>query len=859
MATFFSYTERALRVGATTLDGGRLRSSVPVELTAVGNPADRRTVPASYELFGPGDVLRLGADTIRRRFPMPGVSDAEWEKRAHVELVGRDLPWRYTPQAAAGGALRPWVVLVVGRTAPDQLVLRPDGRVGVGVATQQAHVLAESARWAHLHQTGPDPETDAFARILSPLQLERSSDYVACLVPAFTPLGADAWDGTGPVVVDCYDRWSFRTSELGDFPDLAGKLHQADLPALEAASGGPFGRAQVGYHWRDGHAPDVTLAAAGALRLPPTADPDPADAAPDLALVAEVSALSDRIVTPDGRGVVTAPRYDAAFVTAATQESFAPAGWVAQLRGDPRARGGAGLGVLNAIAWQDRIAGAAATKAADLAAADDRIRHVALGVEASRSLWRRRVPLTDGTDSTAARVLDVLGPSLGRLPADSGGTVLDAVAGRTPRLARALFSSAARRALRPGPARAARAQEGAGGLSSVLLEANRCRQPDPDPADLPRDGGDRGAGQLEEATKEALSELAPQDGDLVDLVLSRLFSDGRRVTPGDLAGILRLMVPGKDGRVDPVPIVVFLNSEHPDPDEDLRGWQEWLEGATGREPCRPVDLVGLAAGVSGAIDPTVPAPPAAVRVLATLPGITHIGPLEIEPELDLPLWSFLAREEPNWMLPGAGDLTEGDVVGLATNPPFVQALLAGANTQTTGELRWRNIALTSRWSPLRKFWQRAGGLLDINPIKQWPEVQALGGPGLTAPGAGAEAVVALQTPLFRRYPATVVYLYPSKPGWAPPAQDEALVVGRVDHTFTGTIGDDLTFFGFPVPPSVLADHWLVLEEPPAGYRFFHERQAPGVPEVPVISDDTAAGFAFHRLAVPVRVLIGPLL
>ena len=683
MATFFSYTERALRAGATTLDGGRLRSTVPVEIAAVGNPGDHRSVPASYELFGPGDVLRLGADAIRRRFPMPGVSDAEWEKRAHVELAGRDLPWRYTPQAAAGGALRPWLVLVVGRTVPDDLVLRPDGRVGIGVVAQQAHVLATSARWAHLHQTGPDPAVDSFARILSPRQLERSSDYVACLVPAFTADGADAWTGASPVVVDCYDRWSFRTSELGDFPDLAGKLHQADLAAIEAVSGKPFGRAQVAYHWRDGHAPDVPLAAAGALRLPPTPAPDPADAAPDADLTAEVTALSERITTPDGRGVVTAPRYDAAFVSAATQEAFTPGGWVDQLRGDPRARGGAGLGVLNAIAWQDRIAGAAATKAADLAAADDRIRHVALGVEASRSLWRRRVPVADGSVDAAARVLDVLGPSLGRLPADSGGTVLDAVSGRTPRLTRALLSSAGRRVLRPGPARTALAKDGAGGLVAALQEANGCLAEGPDPAEVPR-GGDVPTGQLEEATKEALVELAPEDGDLVDLVLTRLFGDGRRPTAGDLAGVLRLMTPGKDGHVDPVPVVVFLNSEHPDPDVDLRGWQEWLDGSSRPEPCRPVDLVGLAAGVSGAIDPTVPVPPAAVRVLATLPGITRIGPLEIEPELDLPLWSFLAREEPDWMLPGAGDLTEGDVVGLATNPPFVQALLAGANTQTTG-------------------------------------------------------------------------------------------------------------------------------------------------------------------------------
>ena len=201
----------------------------------------------------------------------------------------------------------------------------------------------------------------------------------------------------------------------------------------------------------------------------------------------------------------------------------------------------------------------------------------------------------------------------------------------------------------------------------------------------------------------------------------------------------------------------------------------------------------------------------------------------------------------------AGDLTEGDVVALSTNPPFVQALLAGANVQAAGELRWRNLAVTSGWSPLRKFWQRSDGQFDINPIRDWPDTDALGGAGPTAAGAGAEAVVAFRTPLFRRYPATVVYLYKAKPGWVPPAEGEALTVDRVDHTFTGTIGEDLTFFGFPLAPQELATHWVVLEEPPAGFRFYQASQfaeAAGV---------SAAQFALNRFAVPVRVLIGPLL
>jgi len=120
----------------------------------------------------------------------------------------------------------------------------------------------------------------------------------------------------------------------------------------------------------------------------------------------------------------------------------------------------------------------------------------------------------------------------------------------------------------------------------------------------------------------------------------------------------------------------------------------------------------------------------------------------------------------------------------------------------------------------------------------------------------AEAVVAFRTSLFRRYPATVVYLYPAKPGWEPPKPSDDLGSDCVPPTFTGTIGTDITFFGFPLPPDALKTHWVVLEEPPAGYRFYQKKAVDPAPDVGI---DSSSNFAYQRFAVPVRVLIGPLL
>ena len=660
-------------------------------------------------------------------------------------------------------------------------------------------------------------------------------------MPAFKANGDDSWNGTTPVTCELYDRWIFRTGPEGDFRELARKLHKADLAAIQLAGGKAFGRADVAYRSRSAPVKTTILPAAGALRLPPSSTPDLADAAPAPDVAQDVAALTVRIPTPDGRGVITAPRYDAAFSDANAVGAPPAGGWIDALRSDPRQRGAAGIGVWNAIAWQDRIADAAAVKAGDLATARDRIRHVAFGVELSRSLWRRRLP----ADPVAR--LAVLAPALSRLATNTGASVLDTIAGRTPGLTRALFSSAARRVLRPGPARTALTANGRSPLAAVIAAANQC--PDrPDTAAIRPTGNDPSR-----AIRQLVTEAAGDDAALADAVLNAL---GDNPSPGRIAAALRALAPDERGRPNREAIERFLRgADVPEPDRTILEWGGWMREHGHPEPCRPIDLGRLSKVVAGAIDPTVKRPPVVERVLSTLPGITHIGPVEIEPELDLPLWSFLSERAPDWMLPGVGDLIDGDVVGLSTNPTFVEALLVGANHQATAELRWRNVPLVTRWSPLRKFWQREAKAVDIVPIKIWPASSPLGAPALVPPERTAEAVVVFRTPLFRRYPATVVYLYPAAPNWAEPDETVDLTPLRVLPTFTGTIGTDVTFFGFPVKPQVLATHWVVLEEPPAGYRFSQKTMTGPHAGVAATS---ASNFAYQRFALPVRVFVGKL-
>ena len=684
-----------------------------------------------------------------------------------------------------------WIVVVVGPS--ESISLLPGGsRVSISAAVLLKHQLKYSWQWAHVHHA----HDEDIARIMSPLNLTNNTDYRACVVPAFAVLDdalVPAWDGSADIVLPCFDSWTFRTGDDGDFPHLAAKLRVANLDALQRRAGKALGQASIRYQRRGPGQPEAAdLPAYGALRLPAAVPPAPTPAwAAD-----ETEALTERIVTPDGRMVVTAPRYPAPFAA-----GTAPQGWTAELTRDPRCRAAAGLGVWNAIEWQDRISDAAARRVGDLAIARDRVANLAFGLTAAGSLWRQRVP-TDPVDALA-----VLAPVLGRLPTASGTTALNEIAGRTATFTQALFSSAARRALRPGPARTVLAADGAARPGALLRAAAKCREAPPPP----RVDHDRLNKAVAGLSDDLLGQLRAAQTVESGLGIDRILGRYETVTP-------------------------------------------W------RAPCHEVDVAQLGEVVSAAVDPTG-TPIIIEQVLSTLKGVDGIGPIEIEPELDLPLWSFLSNRSPDWMLPGAGDLDMHEVVALGTNPAFVEALLVGANHQVLGELRWRNIPVRTGWSPLRKFWQRKSGDCDINPIRQWSLTDPLGAPAHAKAIPNDEAVVLFRTTLFHRYPATVVYLYRDISGiWTYPNDNEALDPKyRKYPTFTGSIGSDIVFFGFGVAPADVADYWVVLEEPPAGYRFFHPAQV--VDKVPSSTWGAypAAEFGKYTFALPTRLLLAPLL
>jgi hypothetical protein len=294
---------------------------------------------------------------------------------------------------------------------------------------------------------------------------------------------------------------------------------------------------------------------------------------------------------------------------------------------------------------------------------------------------------------------------------------------------------------------------------------------------------------------------------------------------------------------------------------DVLGMLTALDPLQSSDPVlQPVTVDALAAGVATAFDPTSDDAPAVARVLATIgSGVDADQPLappELCVGLDRAAWSDLADGFPDWLLPGIGELPENCIIALQSNAIFVDSFLAGLNTQLLAELRWRNIPMATGCTPIRRFWDRTDTGTgeradDVVGIASWPEASALGDQSHRPPSAtGRDLVIAVRGDLLLRYPTTLVYLQSAVRAGATAAdfdQDPDEDAARSFPGFRGRIGTDVVFFGFPgLDETALAENWLVLDEPPAGYRFANDVQT---------SATTGHEWAIATLAKPVRVLI----
>lgn len=860
--TFFGWWRPpgAAAVSSGTLTAGRLSATVQLTASDLDNPADSASRTVSYDLFGPGDVTGLGSRAVVHTYPSPGARNIEIDKAVYAELGAPDLPWRHTVALPQQKALSPWLVLLVG-TDTEIEVAGTTARLQPPVL--DAHPLADAARGAHVEQ---DEAGRTTARLISTRGLDADREHVAVIVPAFTAAGAPAWTtpAGGPVELTVYHHWTFRTRAGGDFAALARRLK------LRPA-GPDLGSSDVSYG-------PLPTAAAMPVRGALVSTTAPPAASVPQEIAADVAALTGPLGDP-AHPVLGLPDHAGPW----PPEPPVPAqpGWRDQLHEDYRVRAVAGLGSAAGIVNQELLATEAGRLAGAYEEAADRLRRLTLGLLASRSLWRRRVPV-DGV-----RRLAVLGPAL-RDVLTANGPVAGAMEHAERALERSLFSSAAQRALRrrgaDDPAFSSATSAAAGvGVTLRLAAAAPPRRERSTPGAVHTDAF--ASETSRPALDDALVRPAPAptrlrasaarlagafdrrglDPDTVRFLDTRLRTVVERFGAGRPAPILPLLelVDREGVRPSRERLRVLAAALEAEPDsEDLAT----LGAMVARRPGQPVasafDLDRASDEIAVAFDPTVDRPTMVDRVLGGV--IDEVGsidadptaPVELTPDLDLAAWRFLRDNESEWLLPGAGTLPDDTVVALTTNPAFVDTFLLGLNAQVVAELRFRNYPLIPGWTPVRTFWDRANAALDdvdddIVDIGTWPAGSLFGAAShQTASASSADLVVLFNTPLFREYPGTLVYLVAAlrDAAGALDWRTRPDFAARQFPSFQGRISPDQTFFGFDLDPALGAERWVVLEETVKGRRFFNERTTAS-------NARNGADVARDTVSAPRRVLI----
>lgn len=862
---FHSYRRTRAAEGAAPV-GGRLQGQLRLTLADLSGAPQGPPEELGFLLMGPRDVNGLKPGAVRRTYPANGAFDVETDKCVHAEFAAEDLPWRYSPDPNAD-AMRPWLLLIVG--TPEEVTLLPGGRVAfsqglVDSYVQEAHLSSHAHLWAHVQEH----QGVRLGRVVSPRRLEPGQSYVAVLVPSFGAAPGAA--GQPPLrlpvrmPLPAYYAWRFATSKTsGSFRDLAVRLHPlSPIPAN-------IGLAPIAYQTAsDQETVKPEMLVGGALvGLDSTA---PGPLSPAVAAhfgpirpyppCSEVALQQD----PDGRPIVRLSVYGEPWLAPCDPE---PA-WMQELNDDPRHRGVAGLGMWAGIEWQDRIVEAASRQLGAFYTASRRIRQLTVGLAASRSLWDRRLPSDD------MHRLQVLGPAMARLATPQGASVLDHVSAAGRPMPPALFSSAARRLLRPGTARARLAETAAVAPGALFDRMNTC----------PPDAREHPAGLL---------HVDIYMGEIMEAIISTRLEHGAEFGIDETTAVEAnaLHEDERERRAE-----AGIND-----DDTWSGAMGALESQETRmallaavhapypvRPCEGEDrrpsLPNLSAVLSDAFNPHGENAFIVQRVLATIEGLDDqpLTPPELCLDFHLPAWKFLREFAQDWFLPGlaqmhnyqrdaAGqllldeegrpirDLSQDPVIAAKTNGRFTDAFLVGFNQQALGELRWRNVPVASGCTPLRRFWEplrpeppasdgQAGE--DIVGIHRWQGDTNLGDAQHEAPEAKDEnLVLVFKSQLWQRYPETLIYLLPALPG---PGGDPNWQAAHITPNLHIEIEPDVVAFGFAQGEDILDTHWVVIEQVPRGFTFYNLSRPEGAAANQQLH---SAGFAKTAFARPVRVLI----
>jgi hypothetical protein len=688
-----------------------------------------------------------------------------------------------------------------------------------------------------------------------------------------------AWSD-GAAEFPIYYEWYFRTGEVGDFEDLVERMvprpvdKRVGVRDIDIASPG-FGMPVVAVPVGPDHHEGV-VGLEGALKAP-TMEPKPLDARsgfPEEAapiVNAPAAAQSAGDVDP----VVSPPLYGGWHVLVDRVDLDAMGGWVNELGLDPRERAAAGLGARVIRTRQEDYMKLAWEQVGEVLAANRRAAFFRFAQRAAEKSFDKNIAVLP-----TERFLTVTAPMFSRVLGSPH--TIRALLGSS-RLPVAGLSPAFRKLTRPRGLLVRRAlpeelrAAATGKLASAINDGSASAAPKSPPVKGPMFGqvaddvgGGQGGGQvllrwgwllillLVLLALIALANLGIVAGLAVAIALGaaafgirramqRARDEATSVANLHLEDVTPASVPdtppagfglSSPGDTNPPAATAAVAAQF---GRALTQFTAFLAATPPAvAPRYAFDARNAHAKVQAAITPSIAFPRragAAIRIgdrsiidyardAYPSPPIDtqspRITPVLAYPDFKDPMYRPLSELSNDLLVPNLGLVPPNTISLMLTNPPFIEAYMAGLNHEFARELLWREYPTDCRGSPFRQFWdvgsiptpdltavERAKQLKDILPLNEWDTSQGLGTHGNRG-GVAGHVVLVVRGDLLKRYPNTIIYAQDAVWSTDPQHADElalydedgtkvlANVTDPAIHypLFIAPVAPDLTFIGF---------------------------------------------------------------
>ncbi|MEO0752444.1 MAG: hypothetical protein AAFY25_11645 [Pseudomonadota bacterium] len=795
--TFLPWLRGGLGQSLGERDTGQTSTARGAELTAevllenADDPATR-----VITLKSPDQAASIDVTQIARRYPAPGVADAEFGYFPHVEFVAPGLPWVLSPFTAdeaaqasgSTGKLRPWLVLVCVEEAASTFFTR--ATAPVEQLTVDAGLLpdiAECWAWAHVQApAGADivelaarRSGQVISRLVAPRQLLPNRAYKCALVNAWRREGdtlVPAWDaGGGMVTLDVFDSWRFTTGQVGSFEELCERL--GPVPAGRLTLGvNPMDVSHLGLFDVDGVEEGQTVDFTGALldEDVPIEVLEPDQATDYVTQITDMvnQGTSRRVIAPKDPDPVVAPPLYGSWSTGL--DTLPGEGWMTALNQRLRRRAAAGLGAQIIRENQDRFMALAWDQVGQLREVNRELSRIRSQAEQGRSWKTKAAQLPD------FGVLGLLRPQATFARTKLGQPLRVALAQSA--LPGGALSPAFTRMMRPS------------GVAAKTL---------------------RGVGMRVQAPGQEIpfvDRAGWRDTMAKDVTSGKMRTGQPRKPVGMQTHDYRRDMANGATAPDPGTIPDILEPISLDPGISVSD-----AAALTLDAIRPIKT---------AKDRMLGRAPALQAFIADSPDSVLPPKITTGPVIDEALMWLLMEKSRDLLSPGITDFPNNAVRLLDADAGFVAAFMAGANHEFTRELLWREFPADLGFTSFQRFWDRPDtSVVDIAPIDQWVIKDTLKNQGKAG---GETAVLLIRGDLIRQYPNVRIYLK------EPDIEDTP---GTVHFpSFAGTISPDIRFLGFDVadreaitdPPSDDKTWSIVIEEQPTEPRFGLDLDGPEV-------------------------------